>query len=324
MPRHHGTNRTRIRLRSISFTFNQRPPPLTSFRSRDGGSFMFMIKMSTSPSLSKSPNATPRLQCASEIAGPPHPAALRNARFPGYETELGAIVWKLRMLLSTSGNVLPVTQNRSGNPSLSKSAIRRPSSRTAFPLPVLIAASLLQMQVPEILVERCRIFRKVVFRRRADRPGRNHRSRFHAGLFIAVRAHRQTDPGRALQKFRRRGCETSGSESNRSDINLLQPSLSRSAATASSPNRGVARPIPDCSVTSVKCRSRCCGRDCRSGAQSARPQFTGTPLKSSSACVPAAGTFSSQYQIVGTSRSRCPSRFNPPRCIRFPALARMH
>ena len=33
-----------------------------SFRSSDGGSFMFMTRTSTSPSLSKSPKAAPRLE----------------------------------------------------------------------------------------------------------------------------------------------------------------------------------------------------------------------------------------------------------------------
>jgi hypothetical protein len=43
-------------------TFSQLRFPETSFRNSDGGSFKLTTTISTSPSLSKSPNAQPRLQ----------------------------------------------------------------------------------------------------------------------------------------------------------------------------------------------------------------------------------------------------------------------
>jgi hypothetical protein len=45
-----------------SSTISQAFPPSYSLRSSDGGSFMFMTSTSTSPSLSTSPNAAPRLE----------------------------------------------------------------------------------------------------------------------------------------------------------------------------------------------------------------------------------------------------------------------
>ena len=51
----------RFDLVPIHFTFSQLFFAEQSFRSSDGGWFMLMTTMSTSPSLSKSPNAAPRL-----------------------------------------------------------------------------------------------------------------------------------------------------------------------------------------------------------------------------------------------------------------------
>ena len=44
--------------------------PVRSLRRSDGGSFRLTISTSTSPSLSKSPKAQPRLQCAAATPGP--------------------------------------------------------------------------------------------------------------------------------------------------------------------------------------------------------------------------------------------------------------
>src|SRR5256884_5061616 len=53
-----------------SFTLIQLDFPPRSLRKSDGGSLRLIIRMSTSPSLSKSPNAHPRLQCAAATPGP--------------------------------------------------------------------------------------------------------------------------------------------------------------------------------------------------------------------------------------------------------------
>src|SRR5205823_12020318 len=70
-----------------SFTFSQCPPPRTSLRSSEGGSFIFMIRISRSPSLSKSPKATPRLECASAIAGPAASRSSSNLPPPRFRSE---------------------------------------------------------------------------------------------------------------------------------------------------------------------------------------------------------------------------------------------
>ena len=60
----------RLDLVAISLTFSHRPSPVTSLRSSDGGSCRFTITTSTSPSLSKSPKAQPRLQWGALTPGP--------------------------------------------------------------------------------------------------------------------------------------------------------------------------------------------------------------------------------------------------------------
>ena len=69
----------RFDLTPSSLTLTQFCFPLRSFRRRDGGSFRFTIRMSKSPSLSKSPNAQPRLQCASMTPGPACSPILRTS-----------------------------------------------------------------------------------------------------------------------------------------------------------------------------------------------------------------------------------------------------
>ncbi len=51
----------RLDLRSNQLHLQPAASPVTSLRRSEGGSFRFKIKISTSPSLSKSPNAQPRL-----------------------------------------------------------------------------------------------------------------------------------------------------------------------------------------------------------------------------------------------------------------------
>ena len=60
----------RLDLTPSSFTLIQFCFPCRSLRSSDGGSFRLTMSTSTSPSLSKSPKAHPRLQCAAATPGP--------------------------------------------------------------------------------------------------------------------------------------------------------------------------------------------------------------------------------------------------------------
>ena len=75
---HLRSDRAAVRAAPTSSTLSQWFAPLTSLRSSDGGSFMLTMRMSMSPSLSKSPKATPRLECASLIPGPASPSSSSN------------------------------------------------------------------------------------------------------------------------------------------------------------------------------------------------------------------------------------------------------
>src|SRR5437016_11462296 len=63
-----------------SFTLSQLAFPATSFRSSEGGSLRLTINTSTSPSLSKSPKAHPRLQWAAATPGPA--ASISSSKTP--------------------------------------------------------------------------------------------------------------------------------------------------------------------------------------------------------------------------------------------------
>jgi len=78
---HRAPMAVRLHLVPISFSVIQfcLVPTLCS---SDGGSFMFRIRMSIPPSLSKSPNAAPRLENRSPIPGPICARHPRIARFP--------------------------------------------------------------------------------------------------------------------------------------------------------------------------------------------------------------------------------------------------
>jgi hypothetical protein len=84
----------------IALRFDLTPSSLTliqfcfcfmSFRNSDGDSFRLTIRMSMSPSLSKSPNAQPRLQCASVTPGPASCPILRTCDCRDFDTLLAAI-----------------------------------------------------------------------------------------------------------------------------------------------------------------------------------------------------------------------------------------
>ena len=99
------------------------PWPVTSLRSREGGSFRLTIRMSRSPSLSKSPKAHPRLECGADMPGPClSQTVLQSARFPSCGRARGGVLYGYcGSFFSTSGYTLPVTEKRSGLPSLSRS-----------------------------------------------------------------------------------------------------------------------------------------------------------------------------------------------------------
>src|ERR1035441_4146396 len=66
----------------FSFSLSQRFSPLTSLRRSEGGSLRLTIRRSRSPSLSKSPKAQPRLECAALTPGPPSSNSSSNLPLP--------------------------------------------------------------------------------------------------------------------------------------------------------------------------------------------------------------------------------------------------
>ncbi len=89
--------------------------------------------MSRSPSLSKSPKAQPRLLCDSWIAGPAWSASSSNRPCPRFRNNIrGSFAGNSGWRFSTSGKVCPATMNRSGSPSLSRSAIPAPQQTKRF------------------------------------------------------------------------------------------------------------------------------------------------------------------------------------------------
>src|ERR1700726_4757669 len=125
-------------------TLSQFKSLLRSFRSKEGGSFKLMPTMSTSPSLSKSPKAQPRLQCAAEIPGPASSINSSNFPLPRFlKINRGVFNGYSGNSASTSGKTDPVTTARSGQPLLSKSPnpVPQQMKRVSTPKPAEIVTS---------------------------------------------------------------------------------------------------------------------------------------------------------------------------------------
>ena len=114
----------------IHFTFSQLFFAEQSFRNSDGGSFILMMTMSTSPSLSKSPKAAPRLGRGSLRTAPLSGVTSAKCPFPRLRYMIFRCL-KVRwsFLVSTSGKTWPFDINMSGHPSLSKSKRPTPHPR---------------------------------------------------------------------------------------------------------------------------------------------------------------------------------------------------
>src|SRR5213595_3078330 len=87
-----------------NFTLIQLDLPVRSLRKSEGGSLRLTISMSISPSLSKSPKAHPRLQCAAATPGPASWMSSSNTPLPRFlKTARGVLLGYCGNVRSTWG-----------------------------------------------------------------------------------------------------------------------------------------------------------------------------------------------------------------------------